>query len=147
MTAATSTRAQSDSQPGNCQTSGCRRHDRPVTVSDHFAAYCGFVASRAGVVAWTFIRSSGYPAAGWPDLPPSDRNSAGCRSRIGGIYAASALGGRVIALLRDEDPRTRSVVVVRSATLRSRREIRCPAAHRLRWPGGPRWRRRLRSCP
>ncbi|KAA8958344.1 tRNA pseudouridine(55) synthase TruB [Mycobacterium sp.] len=36
---------------------------------------------------------------------------------IDGIYAASAPDGRVIALLRDEGPRTRSVVVVRPATL------------------------------
>ena len=36
---------------------------------------------------------------------------------IDGIYAASAADGRVIALLRDEGSRTRSVVVIRPATL------------------------------
>ena len=36
---------------------------------------------------------------------------------IDGIYAATTADGRVIALLRDDGPRTRSVVVVRPATL------------------------------
>ncbi len=36
---------------------------------------------------------------------------------IDGVYAASDADGRVIALLRDEGPRTKSVVVLRPATL------------------------------
>jgi tRNA pseudouridine55 synthase len=36
---------------------------------------------------------------------------------IDGVYAASDAEGRVIALLRDEGPRTKSVVVIRPATL------------------------------
>lgn len=36
---------------------------------------------------------------------------------IDGVYAACDAGGRVIALLRDEDSRTKSVVVIRPATL------------------------------
>ena len=36
---------------------------------------------------------------------------------IDGVYAASAADGRVIALLRDEGSRTKSVVVIRPATL------------------------------
>jgi tRNA pseudouridine55 synthase len=36
---------------------------------------------------------------------------------IGGIYAAHTGDGRVIALLRDDGPRTKSVVVIRPATL------------------------------
>ncbi len=36
---------------------------------------------------------------------------------IDGVYAASSTDGRVIALLRDEGSRTRSVVVIRPATL------------------------------
>jgi tRNA pseudouridine55 synthase len=36
---------------------------------------------------------------------------------IAGVYAATAPDGRVIALLRDEGPRTKSVVVIRPATL------------------------------
>ncbi|EUA21829.1 tRNA pseudouridine(55) synthase [Mycobacterium kansasii 662] len=36
---------------------------------------------------------------------------------IDGIYAAADADGRVIALLRDDGPRTRSVVVIRPATL------------------------------
>ncbi len=36
---------------------------------------------------------------------------------IGGVYAAATADGRVIALLRDEGARTRSVVVIRPATL------------------------------
>ncbi|WP_068185039.1 tRNA pseudouridine(55) synthase TruB [Mycobacterium sp. UM_CSW] len=36
---------------------------------------------------------------------------------IDGVYAATDADGRVIALLRDEGPRTRSVVVLRPATL------------------------------
>ena len=36
---------------------------------------------------------------------------------IDGIYAAHDAGGRVIALLRDDGPRTKSVVVIRPATL------------------------------
>jgi tRNA pseudouridine55 synthase len=36
---------------------------------------------------------------------------------IDGVYAASTADGRVIALLRDEGPRTKSLVVVRPATL------------------------------
>jgi tRNA pseudouridine55 synthase len=36
---------------------------------------------------------------------------------IDGVYAASDADGRVIALLRDEGPRTKSVVVIRPATL------------------------------
>jgi tRNA pseudouridine55 synthase len=36
---------------------------------------------------------------------------------IDGVYAATAADGRVIALLRDEGPRTKSVVVIRPATL------------------------------
>ena len=36
---------------------------------------------------------------------------------IDGVYAAVDPGGRVIALLRDEAARTRSVVVLRPATL------------------------------
>jgi tRNA pseudouridine55 synthase len=36
---------------------------------------------------------------------------------IDGVYAASDAGGRVIALLRDEGPRTKSVVVIHPATL------------------------------
>jgi tRNA pseudouridine55 synthase len=39
------------------------------------------------------------------------------RAGIDGVYAACDAGGRVIALLRDEGERTRSVVVVRPATL------------------------------
>ncbi|AKN17585.1 tRNA pseudouridine synthase B [Mycobacterium haemophilum DSM 44634] len=38
---------------------------------------------------------------------------------IDGIYAASDADGRVIALLRDEGPRTKSVVVLRPATMRA----------------------------
>ncbi|KLO29155.1 tRNA pseudouridine(55) synthase TruB [Mycobacterium haemophilum] len=38
---------------------------------------------------------------------------------IDGIYAASDADGRVIALLRDEGPRTKSVVVLRPATKRA----------------------------
>lgn len=38
---------------------------------------------------------------------------------IDGIYAVSDADGRVIALLRDEGPRTRSVVVIRPATMQS----------------------------
>ena len=37
---------------------------------------------------------------------------------IDGVYAASDADGRVIALLRDEGPRTKSVVVIRPATLK-----------------------------
>ena len=36
---------------------------------------------------------------------------------IDGVYAASDADGRVIALLRDEGSRTKSVVVIRPATL------------------------------
>jgi tRNA pseudouridine55 synthase len=36
---------------------------------------------------------------------------------IGGVYAATAPDGRVIALLRDDGSRTKSVVVIRPATL------------------------------
>ena len=36
---------------------------------------------------------------------------------IDGVYAACGPGGRVMALLRDEGPRTKSVVVIRQATL------------------------------
>ena len=36
---------------------------------------------------------------------------------IDGVYAAQDADGRVIALLRDDGPRTRSVVVIRPATL------------------------------
>jgi tRNA pseudouridine55 synthase len=36
---------------------------------------------------------------------------------IEGVYAATAQDGRVIALLRDDGPRTKSVVVIRPATL------------------------------
>ncbi|WP_322857979.1 tRNA pseudouridine(55) synthase TruB [Mycobacterium shigaense] len=36
---------------------------------------------------------------------------------IDGVYAAAGAGGRVIALLRDEGSRTKSVVVIRPATL------------------------------
>jgi tRNA pseudouridine55 synthase len=36
---------------------------------------------------------------------------------IDGVYAAHTAGGQVIALLRDDGPRTRSVVVIRPATL------------------------------
>ena len=36
---------------------------------------------------------------------------------IDGVYAAQDAGGRVIALLRDDGPRTKSVVVIRPATL------------------------------
>jgi tRNA pseudouridine55 synthase len=36
---------------------------------------------------------------------------------IDGVYAARDAGGRVIALLRDDGPRTKSVVVIRPATL------------------------------
>jgi tRNA pseudouridine55 synthase len=36
---------------------------------------------------------------------------------IDGVYAATAADGRVIALLRDQGPRTKSVVVIRPATL------------------------------
>ncbi|OBF59546.1 tRNA pseudouridine(55) synthase TruB [Mycobacterium sp. 852002-50816_SCH5313054-b] len=36
---------------------------------------------------------------------------------IDGVYAAADAGGRVIALLRDEGPRTKSVVVIRPSTL------------------------------
>jgi tRNA pseudouridine55 synthase len=36
---------------------------------------------------------------------------------IDGVYAAHSADGQVIALLRDDDPRTRSVVVIRPATL------------------------------
>jgi tRNA pseudouridine55 synthase len=36
---------------------------------------------------------------------------------IDGVYAATAQDGRVIALLRDDGPRTKSVVVIRPATL------------------------------
>ena len=35
---------------------------------------------------------------------------------IDGVYAACAADGRVIALLRDEGPGTKSVVVIRPAT-------------------------------
>ncbi|OBI59838.1 tRNA pseudouridine(55) synthase TruB [Mycobacterium sp. E796] len=38
---------------------------------------------------------------------------------IDGVYAATDAGGRVIALLRDEGSRTRSVVVLRPATMQS----------------------------
>jgi tRNA pseudouridine55 synthase len=36
---------------------------------------------------------------------------------IGGVYAATDPDGRVIALLRDEGSRSKSVVVIRPATL------------------------------
>jgi tRNA pseudouridine55 synthase len=38
---------------------------------------------------------------------------------IDGVYAATAADGRVIALLRDDGPRTKSVVVVRPATMQA----------------------------
>jgi tRNA pseudouridine55 synthase len=38
---------------------------------------------------------------------------------IDGVYAAHSADGHVIALLRDEGPRTRSVVVIRPATMRA----------------------------
>jgi tRNA pseudouridine55 synthase len=38
---------------------------------------------------------------------------------LDGVYAAHSADGQVIALLRDEGPRTRSVVVIRPATLRA----------------------------
>ena len=38
---------------------------------------------------------------------------------IDGVYAASDADGRVIALLRDEGSRTKSVVVIRPATMQS----------------------------
>ena len=38
---------------------------------------------------------------------------------IDGVYAASDADGRVIALLRDEGSRTKSVVVLRPATLQA----------------------------
>ena len=43
--------------------------------------------------------------------------SAGIKAGIDGVYAASDADGRVIALLRDEGSRTKSVVVLRPATL------------------------------
>jgi tRNA pseudouridine55 synthase len=36
---------------------------------------------------------------------------------IDGVYAAQDADGRVIALLRDDGPKTKSVVVIRPATL------------------------------
>lgn len=41
---------------------------------------------------------------------------------IDGVYAARTAAGRVIALLRDDGPRTRSVTVLRPATLADERE-------------------------
>jgi tRNA pseudouridine55 synthase len=36
---------------------------------------------------------------------------------IAGVYAAQDADGRVIALLRDDGPKTKSIVVIRPATL------------------------------
>ena len=44
---------------------------------------------------------------------------------IDGVYAASDGDGRVIALLRDEGSRTKSVVVIRPATLYGSRPSGC----------------------
>jgi tRNA pseudouridine55 synthase len=56
------------------------------------------------------------------DLSPGEARAAGngrslAPAGIHGVYAASDADGRVIALLRDEGPRTKSVVVLRPATL------------------------------
>jgi tRNA pseudouridine55 synthase len=56
------------------------------------------------------------------DLTPEEVDAAGngrplSPAGIDGVYAASAADGRVIALLRDEGSRTKSVVVIRPATL------------------------------
>jgi tRNA pseudouridine55 synthase len=56
------------------------------------------------------------------DLTPEEVEATGngrplSPAGIDGIYAASAADGRVIALLRDEGSRTKSVVVIRPATL------------------------------
>jgi len=56
------------------------------------------------------------------DLTPEEVEATGngrplSPGGIDGIYAASAADGRVIALLRDEGSRTKSVVVIRPATL------------------------------
>jgi tRNA pseudouridine55 synthase len=56
------------------------------------------------------------------DLTTDEADAAGngrslSPAGIDGIYAATDAGGRVIALLRDEEARTRSVVVIRPATL------------------------------
>ncbi|CQD21479.1 tRNA pseudouridine synthase B [Mycobacterium europaeum] len=60
---------------------------------------------------------------------------------IDGVYAACDAGGRVIALLRDEGARTKSVVVVRPATMRAaeRRGVGVPPAAERRGgePGNP----------
>jgi len=56
------------------------------------------------------------------DLTPEEVDATGngrplSPAGIDGVYAASAADGRVIALLRDEGSRTKSVVVIRPATL------------------------------
>lgn len=56
------------------------------------------------------------------DLSPEEADAAShgrplAPAGIDGVYAACTAEGRVIALLRDEGPRTRSVVVIRPATL------------------------------
>jgi tRNA pseudouridine55 synthase len=56
------------------------------------------------------------------DLSADEARAAGhgrplSAAGIDGVYAASDAGGRVIALLRDEGPRTKSVVVIHPATL------------------------------
>ena len=56
------------------------------------------------------------------DLTAEEAESAGhgralAAAGIAGLYAATAPGGRVIAVLRDEGRRTKSVVVLRPATL------------------------------
>ena len=56
------------------------------------------------------------------DLTPEEARAAGngrslSPAGIDGVYAASDADGRVIALLRDEGPRTKSVVVLRPATM------------------------------
>jgi tRNA pseudouridine55 synthase len=56
------------------------------------------------------------------DLTPEEVDATGngrplSPAGIDGVYAASAADGRVIALLRDEGSRTKSVVVIRPSTL------------------------------
>ena len=53
-----------------------------------------------------------------PSRPTTPATAGHCRpAGIDGVYAATDPDGRVIALLEDKGPRTKSVVVIRPATL------------------------------